>query len=152
MPDQWMKAPEKEMKDVLTMWSGIGMHNQIQELLGKEFCEEKKEFVYKDIVLVGKADYLPPDKPDELWELKTSEKAMKTSKMWHDYQTRLYCTMFGKEHGLIYQPVQNADGVYLRHLKTINRDDHWFEMELEKLYQFHLLVEQKWKDIELNIK
>ena len=146
-PQQWLRPVDKEMKEVLTMWAGIGMHNQLEDLFGKDNCEAKKEVVYKNIVLVGKADYLPPDKQDEVWEFKTSEKAMKDSKAWHDHQVKLYCTMFNKKYGKIYQPVQNKDGVYLKHLKTVDRDDKWFEQELEKLYQFHLKVEEEWKKL-----
>jgi hypothetical protein len=146
-PEQWMKPTEKSMKEMLTMWAGIGMHNQIQNLLGAEDedIEQKREFVYKDIVLVGKSDYLPPDKPDEVWEFKTSEKAMKESKPWHDHQVKLYCTMFEKAKGLVYQPVQDNDGIYLRHLSTQERDDKWFLGEMDKLYAFHLKVEELWK-------
>lgn len=146
-PEQWIKPPEKSMKEILTMWGGIGMHSQLEDLLGKDNCEAKKEIVYKGIVLVGKADYLPPLIPDEVWEFKTSDRAMKTSKEWHDHQVKLYCTMFDRNIGKIFQPVQNADGVYLKHLKTIARDDKWFEGELEKLYQFHLKVEEEWKKL-----
>jgi hypothetical protein len=143
-PEQWMNPKEKDMKQILLMWGGTGMHNQIQALLGQYNCEKKVEFVYKDIVLVAKADCLPPDRLDEVWELKTSDKKMNKSKPWQDHQVKLYCTMFKKEHGLIYQPLQDDNGLYLKHLKTVDRDDVFFEKELEKLYQFHLEVEKLW--------
>jgi len=150
-PEKWMKSPEKSMKEILMMWGGIGMHNQIEDLLDKDGCEQKKEFVYKGIILVGKADYIPLEKDsDEIWELKTSDKNMKTSKPWHDYQVKLYCSMFNKNRGLVFQPVQNSDGIYLKHLKTVDRDDEWFEKELEKLYVFHQEVEKLWKPILLS--
>ena len=147
-PEQWMNSPERSMKEILTMWGGIGMHNQLENLLGKEHSEKKAEFVYKGIVLVGKADFMPPHKTEQVWEFKTSERKMATSKPWHDHQVRLYCTMFDKKQGVVYQPLQNNDGLYLKHLKTVDRDDAWFESELEKLYQFHLRVEELWKALD----
>jgi len=143
-PEEWFTPREKETKEMLKMWSGIGMHNQLEDLLGKENSEQKKEISYKGLVLVGKVDFMPPDSPDELWEFKTSEKLMKTSKPWHDYQVKLYCTMFGKKRGMVLQPVQTSDGIYLKHLKTIERDDEWFKKELESLYVFHEAVEKLW--------
>lgn len=144
-PSDWLNSPEKDMKQILMMWGGIGMHNQLEELLGRENSEKKTEIVYKDIVLVGKADYMPPGLKDRVWEFKTSDKRMANSKPWHDHQVKLYCSMFGKAHGDVYQPLQNDEGLYLKHLKTVDRDDKWFEQELEKLYQFHLKVEELWK-------
>lgn len=146
-PMQWMNSPERSMKEILTMWGGTGMHNQLEDLLGKENAEHKVEFVYKDIVLVGKADFLPPEKPDEVWEFKTSDKKMTIAKPWHEHQVKLYCTMFGKEKGLVFQPLQNSEGIYLKHLKTVDRDDAWFESEMEKLYIFHQRLEEVWKSI-----
>ena len=37
-PEEWMNPPKKKVKEMLTMWNGIGTHNQIQDLLGKEYC------------------------------------------------------------------------------------------------------------------
>ena len=146
-PEQWLKRPEKSIKEILMMWNGIGMHNQIQDIMGKEYSESKKEFVYKDIVLVGQVDFLPPDKLDEVWEIKTSEKTMEKAKPWHSVQTKLYCTMFNKGIGKIYQPVRNEEGIYLKHLGTVERNDQWFEGEIEKLYQFHERLEKLWKSL-----
>ena len=106
--------------------------------------EQKKEYSYKDIILVGKVDYMPPNIPDEIWEFKTSEKKMVKSKPWQDHQVGLYCTMFERNYGIIYQPVQNEEGIYLKHLSMVERDDEWFEQELKKLYIFHQEVEKLW--------
>jgi hypothetical protein len=54
--------------------------------------------------------------------------------------------MFDKSKGIIYQPVQDDNGIYLKHLNTVERDNKWFEKELEKLYQFHLKVEKLWQN------
>lgn len=143
-PQTWMNSPEKSMKELLAMWGGTGMHNQLEDLLGREHSERKAEVVYKDIVLVGKADFFPPGLPDTVFEFKSSDKKMKEAKPWHLHQVKLYCTMFAKAKGMVYQPMQNDDGLYLKHLGTVERDDKWFEGEMEKLYQFHLEVEKLW--------
>ena len=128
------------MKQITDMWNGIGAHNQIQELLGKQNCEKKVEMVYKDIVLVAKGDFFPPEFPDQVWELKSSDKLMKIAKPGHIYQVKIYCSMFNKQTGTVYQPIQNKDGVYLKDLGSVDRDDKWFQEQLEKLYEFHLKV------------
>lgn len=145
-PEEWLNPTDKTVKEMLTMWNGIGVHNQLEDLLGKDHSEKKAEVVYKGIVLVGKADFLPPNK-EEVWEFKTSERRMDKAKPWHEHQAKLYCTMFKRLNGLIYQPLANKDGLYLKHLSTVQRDDFWFEGELEKLYQFHLRVEALWKQL-----
>lgn len=143
-PEDFIDPKEKPIKDILNMWAGIGLHNQIEDLMGKENSEKKREFFYKDITLVGKADYLPIGK-NQVWEFKTSEKLMEKAKAWHIEQVKLYCTMFELPEGVIFQPVQNSDGVYLKNLGVFKRDDEWFQGELEKLYQFHLKVESLWQ-------
>ena len=142
-----MHAPEKTVKEMLTMWNGTGSHNQIQSLLDPKYCENKVEFVFRDIVLVAKADYLPPDK-DEVWEFKTSIKLMEKAKTWALFQTRLYTTMFNRPVGVVYQPVSNDEGIYLKDLGRVERDDAWFGKELEQLYAFHLEVENLWKALD----
>ena len=145
-PEEWMNAPEKTTKELLTMWNGTGIHNQIQGLLGgRDYKEEKVEFVYKDIIVVAKADFMPPNLPDEVWELKSSEKLMTKAKPWALHQVKMYTTMFKKKRGTIYQPVQDDDGIYLKYLGSVERDDEWYEKELQMLYQFHLKVEDLWK-------
>lgn len=144
-PEAWFTPKQRTVKENLTMWAGTGAHAQLEELMGKEHAEKKTEYKYKDIVLVGKLDFQPPHK-NEIWEWKTSEKKMKNSKPWHDFQLKLYLTMFGKPIGKIYQPIQDDNGLYLKHLGTVERDDAWFESQLVKLYEFHLKVEELWKN------
>lgn len=146
-PEQWIDPKEKTMQELMVMWNGIAMHGQIEELLDKQYSEQKKEILYKGITLVGKADYLPPHLPDDVWEFKTSVKTMEKAKPWALSQTKLYCSMFNKKRGHVYQPVKNADGLYLKHLGMVERDDRWFERQLEELYQFHLKVEKLWENL-----
>lgn len=143
-PEEWIKPSPRTMKEILNMWTGSGVHNQLENLLGKEHSEKKIAFVYKDIVLVAKVDYLPPDYPDEVWEWKTSDSKMDKAKPWHLHQTKLYCSMFDRKRGRVYQPLKNDNGLYLKEMGMVERDDRWFEEELEKLYKFHLRVEELW--------
>jgi len=142
-PEEWINPKETDMQSVLRMWSGIGLHEQLEGLLGKEKSERKVEYQYKGMTLVGKVDYEPS--AEELWEFKTSDRKINNSKPWHDHQTKLYCSMFEKKMGAIYQPVKNKDGLYLKLLGSVTRDDEWFKEELDKLYAFHLKVEELWK-------
>ncbi len=144
-PEEWINGKERTTEDVLKMWNGIGVHSQIEKLLGSQYSEKKAEAHYKGMTLVGKADFMPPHKPDYVWEFKSSEELMSKAKAWHEHQTKLYCTMFEKPFGTIYQPIQDKNGLYLKHLKTVERDDIWFATQMEKLYDFHLKVEELWK-------
>lgn len=144
-PEEWMNAPARTPEEVLRMWNGIGAHAQLEDLLGKEHSEKKVVYPYKDLVLVAKGDFFPPHKPDEVWEWKTSEKLFKSMKDYHAFQVKLYTTMFEKKRGSVYQPVQDKNGLYLKHLGTVERDDKWFMEQLEKLYEFHLKVEKLWE-------
>jgi hypothetical protein len=145
-PEQWLNPSEKKPEEVMKMWNGIGVHNQLEDLLGRRFSERKKEVIYRGIVLVGKVDYEPLQLPNEIWEFKSSSRKMSEPKEWHKHQTKLYLTMFGKDIGRVFQPVKNKEGIYLKHLGMVERDDKWFEAEMEKLYQFHLEVEKLWEE------
>jgi hypothetical protein len=90
---------------------------------------------------VAKADYLPPDKPDEVWELKTSKSLLDKAKPWHEHQAKLYATIFEKDYGVVYQPFER-DGLFLKCLGRVKRDDEWFKGELEKLLEFHKKIEE----------
>jgi hypothetical protein len=67
---------------------------------------------------------------------------MDASKPWHEYQVKLYCTMFERPRGVVLQPVENKDGLYLKEIGYVTRDDQWFADEMAKLYAFHLTVEE----------
>lgn len=143
-PEDWLHPKDKEVEDILNMWAGTGLHNQLEDLMGKKYSEEKKVFSYKDINLVGKVDFLPPNNPNEVWEFKTSKNLMRTMKPWAEHQIKLYTTMFEKDIGKVYQPVQNKEGIFLKDIGTVNRDDRWFDLEMAKLYEFHEKVEKLW--------
>ena len=145
-PELWLNPKPKLAKDAIKMWNGTLAHEQIQKLLPKEGCELKREHLYKGITLVGKADYQDASDPNsDIWEFKTSDVLMDTAKEGHEYQGRLYCTMFQRPRTIIYQPVQTADSLFLKNLGFVTRDDEWFDEQMEKLYAFHLKVEPLWQ-------
>ncbi len=142
-PEKFLDGEEVDFTGLMRMLSGIVLHEKIQMLLEKDACEVKVEYPYKDIVLVGKADYLPPES-DEVWDFKTSEKIMDKAKPWNNFQIKLYCSMFKKEVGRIYQPIIKGEegerSFVLVDKGGVERDDSWFQKELENLYRFHLKV------------
>jgi len=138
----WLNPKERTVEENLRMFTGSWEHNKIQSLLDPNFCEKKVVFPYKDICLVSKADYLPPERPDQVYEFKTSSKLMQKSKPYHDFQVKIYCSIFGKQQGIVYQPVQNKDGIYLKQIGSVERDDIWFQEQLRLLYIFHEKVER----------
>lgn len=143
-PEDFLKPKQFDIESMLKMWRGNVAHDHIQKLLEKEgVAEEKREVRYKDIVLVGKADFLPND-ASEVWEFKTSDVAMPKSKEWHDHQARLYTTMFARDKAIVLQPLQTKETLYLKALSEVTRDDDWFKEQMKKLYEFHLAVEPFW--------
>lgn len=134
-PEKWLNPEPPDFKGMMNMWNGIQGHESVQGLLDKAKCEQKQVFEYGEIQLVGKADYLP--NAQEVWEFKTSLEAMTSAKPWHIHQVKLYCTMFKRPVGLVLQPVTTKDKFLLRELGRVNRDDDWFQEQLDKLVAFH---------------
>lgn len=142
--DKWLHAPERKVFELLKMWNGILVHDHIQRLLPAQYNEIKKEHIFKDITLVAKADHLPD--LDEVWEFKTSSEEFDSSKPSHDYQVKIYCSVFERSVGKVFQPVSSSKGLFLKHIGTVERDDTWFRGELEKLYDFHIKIKEALKD------
>lgn len=146
-PETWMNPKERLPEELIKMWKGIYGHEAIQYLLKKNLCEIKKEVRYKGITLVGKADYLPDgDNVSEVWEFKTSEEVLDSSKPWHDYQARLYTTMFDRPKGVVLQPIETSTQIMLKAIGEVHRNDEWFKAQMEELYNFHLKVEEIWNN------
>ena len=136
-PELFLHPEPVDFIGLMRMLSGIIIHEKIQMLYPKECCEIKKVFKYKDIEIVGKCDYLPPDPSDEIWDFKTSDKIMDKMKPWAKDQIKCYCTMFEREWGVIYQPLIKDEHLFLRDLGRVQRDDMWFIKRCEELYRFH---------------
>lgn len=157
-PEEWLQTSPRSMEDMFKMWDGNMIHHAIQELLQRKYKEEKREFPCPfGFVIVGKADYLPTEKDgvpeeDEVWEFKSSNKTMKTAKPWHLHQTKMYCSLFGKKKGRIFQPVRTADKVILKEIGVVERDDNWFMDEMRKLNEFHLQLETLWESERLKME
>ena len=140
-PEEFLHPKKVDFTGLMNMLSGIIIHEKVQMLYPKECCEVKVEYKYKDIVLVGKCDYLPKESI-EIWDFKTSKQIMEKMKPWAKHQIKMYCTMFNRELGKIYQPIIRDQTLILKDCGSVERDDIWFQEELEKLYQFHLKVKQ----------
>jgi predicted RecB family nuclease len=140
-PEDWLNPPSRAFVELMRMWKGIAAHEMVQGLLHSEWCEIKQTHTSGPITLVGKSDYLPPEFPGEVWEFKSSDNLMKDAKPWHLHQARLYATMFNKDRGVVMQPVHNDDGIFLKEIGVVERDDVWFNKEIEKLMDFHEKVE-----------
>jgi predicted RecB family nuclease len=143
-PEDWLNPKEREFFELMRMWKGIAAHEMVQDLLHKDACEIKQTHVAGPVTLVGKSDYLPPEFPNEVWEFKSSENLMSDAKPWHLHQAKLYATMFNKDRGVVMQPVHNENGIFLKEIGFVERDDAWFNKEIEKLQAFHDKVEALW--------
>lgn len=140
-PETWLNPPQKTVKEMKVMWKGTWAHNQIQSILKKDLCEQKNVAEYKGIKIVGKADYMPDEEYiDQVWEFKTSESVMEKAKDWQKFQVKMYTTMFKRDKGVILQPVETETQILLKVLGEVKRDDDWFVIQMEKIYQFHLEV------------
>jgi hypothetical protein len=141
-PEEYMSEEFNDFASIMRMWSGIGGHEQIQNLFDNENCEIKKEFEFDGFTLVGKCDML---KEDEVWEFKTSEKEMTKAKPWAAHQAKLYCTMFERPRARVLQPLLKGNKVILKELAVVERDDEWFKGEIEKLRLYDQKVKKSYK-------
>jgi len=134
--EDWFSPQEMTLEQLKRVWAGTVNHNFIEGFLEKDRVEQKIVYKYKDIEIVGKADWLPDD--DNVVDFKTSDTIIKNAKEWQLHQVRIYCTLFQRKYGHIMQPVIKDDRFVIKLIGTTERDDVWFEKEMEKLYAFHL--------------
>lgn len=142
-PEEWLKPKQKDIEGLVKILSLQGMHDKVVGLIKGDFKEEKAESVYEGITLVGRCDLLNVEK-SEVWSLQVDAGEIKP---WTEYQLRLYCSMFSRDVGLLYQPVSDKNGLYLKNLLKVEKDDDWFGEQVKKLYTFHLEVEKLWEGI-----
>ena len=116
------------------MWQGKSKHKQVQELLEGYVLEEKKEHVHNDWLLVGKADAY---NEDHILEIKTGDTIKDKAKEWHEYQARIYCSMFERPICYIVQPVVKSERIILKTIGEIKRNDNWLQKRLEIIDGFH---------------
>lgn len=134
-PEHFFEPQFNDFEGIKKMWAGVINHDFIESLLEKEKCEQKIVYKYKDIEIVGKIDYLPND--EEVWDFKTSDGVMEKAKPWALEQVKMYCTMFNRKTGRIYQPILSGNRYVLKHLGSVERSDDWFNDICRKLYCFH---------------
>lgn len=121
------------------MWEGTSKHKQIQMLFeGLEEYQIEKKIEFKppkyDWILVGKADLLTKD---SVIEIKTSADLMPKAKPWAEYQTRIYLSLFKRPTGLICQPIIKGNGIFLKEIGAVKKNDKWFIEQLKLLNDFH---------------
>lgn len=135
-PENFSIPRQLSISERFAMWQGGWKHRQTQELLEiMGFAVEvKKELAHKDFELVGKVDALD-DK--QVIEIKTSAMVFSKAKEWHNYQTKVYCSLFDRPKGLICQPVVKDRKIYLKVIGQVRQDDRWFNEQLKKLALFH---------------
>lgn len=137
-PKEWLKGEKIDFQNALRMRMGTLKHELVQELLEDDWQIEKKaELLYKDFILVGKADGI---KGDTIMEIKTSDLIIPQAKKWHIWQLKMYLSMFNKEKGVIYQPVVQKSRLYLKEIGVVKQDKKWFKEQLELINHFHLEI------------
>lgn len=152
-PKQYLEGETFDFVSSFRMWEGTAKHKQIEPLmerLGYE-VELKKEYDCGEFVIVGMADYL---KDNIVADLKTSREIIGEAKKWSLFQVKIYCTVFERDYGIIFEPkvkmgsVPNPRGIakdcivdlWLDNIGTVERNDKWFEAQMLKLSEFHKAV------------
>jgi len=144
--EQYIKGEKFEFPAIMRMWNGTSKHKQIEPLLELRgyTCEQKVEKTFYvplmttgEITLTGKCDAI---NDTEVLEVKTSEKLYQTPKEWHTMQLTLYLSLFNREKGRIVQPVVKKDGLYLKVLGEVKRNEEAFNKIIGKLQEFNLKV------------
>jgi len=92
-------------------------------------CEIKRVCEVDGLEIVGRADALAKDYGVEI---KTG-KARETASRSQEYQAKMYCTMFEKPIFYIVQPYINNEMAYLKTIGVVERDDKWFQKQVEKI-------------------
>lgn len=137
-PEAYLRPEPHDFEGVMNMWQGTHKHAQVQELLDGYDKEIKKVMIIKigsvEFELVGQVDAI---NATEGLEIKTSQKLHTSSKKWHDYQARIYCSMFERDVFKVCQPVVTKDKILLNVLAEIKRNDTWFNKEMAKLASYH---------------
>lgn len=138
-PEEWMKPKQKDIGELVINFSVLGMFDKIIDLLKGDFKEEKAESEYEGVTLVGRCALLSTSK-SEAWVLDYNEEVQPEK----EYLLKLYCSMFSRDVGLLYQPVSDKNGFYLKNLLKVDRNDLWFGEQIQKLFAFHKEVEKLW--------
>jgi len=145
--DDYVKGKEFTVKEAYIMLLGSLKHQAIQEWLKEEYqVEVKKEITIGEIEIVGMADllHLEPigDKPKLLKgdygiEIKTSDKLKDKASKGHEFQARMYCSLFEVPYFIIMQPVLAGNKCILKEIGRVKRNDKWFGGIINKLTELY---------------
>lgn len=150
-PEKWLGGESVSVDKALMMDMGSLKHKFVQELLPDWELEKKTEMGYLEgglreiskaldnklkpiFTLVGKCDGI---KGDTIMEIKTSDKLIPQAKKWHEWQVKMYLSMFPAQIGIIYQPVFTSKKLYLKQIGEVSRNDKWFNKQLELINNLH---------------
>lgn len=140
---EFLKGEEFDFKNAFRMWQGTWKHAQLEDLLRwKGYkVEEKKEMEIDidgdKITLVGKADIQDLVEKEDVCDFKTSETLTEEAKRWSLHQVQMYCHLFDKPVGYIVEPRRNENNLWLEVIGKVERDEAFFQKEIEKLAKFH---------------
>ena len=166
-PKDYFDIEEVNFTSAMRMVNGIQAHELIQRYLDPAKNEIKYEYYYYGdqdprnfsrivpkypnkapalegdladflFVVVGQIDHLPDD---AVWEFKSSENKMSSSKDYQDHQAKLYCTICDRPKAIIFQPLITSDRFFLNKIGEVSRDDEWFAGEMRKLLNYHQRLE-----------
>lgn len=149
-PEQYIEGETMDFPQMFNCWYGAGKHKQIEPLLKAKGYETeiKKEYDLGDFKIVGICDFM---KDDMVGDLKTSLEPIGEAKKWSLFQVKIYCSVFEKATGIIYEPMLVKEQVYnrmgypktqvkdfyLKEIGKVERNDTWFKNKMGELREFH---------------
>jgi len=158
-PEEYLTGNRKPFIDELTsccnMDDGTASHIKVQNWFPEVKKEEKLEYKWEDLTIVGIYDLMVDG---EIWDLKTSRELIE-AKPWSIFQLKCYLTMFEVEVGRLYQPREETEQVmwrgkkrtrvkrrYLKELGTYKRNDKWFAGVMEDLKKKDKLISKHYEE------
>ena len=149
-PGEYVEGEDYDFTSAYNIWNGVAKHSMLEDLFGKYDynVEEKKvkeiEVNGSKFEIVGKADIQDLVDDESVEDFKTSVNLIE-GKPWSNYQVKIYCTVFEKPKGYILQPrIKKVKGkvvdAWLEVLSEVERDDDWFNKQMEELEKFHCKV------------
>lgn len=139
-PEQFLNENIKEISEIVKMLLGETKHFFVEKylkILGYE-TEISVEKTINDFVIVGRIDAY---KDETILEIKTSDKLLNKAKKWHEFQLKVYLSLFEKNFGQVVQPAFNSKNFYLKVIGEVKRDDDWFyNFVIPQLEEYHKKV------------
>ncbi|MEM5784976.1 MAG: hypothetical protein QW469_00355 [Candidatus Aenigmatarchaeota archaeon] len=146
-PEKFLSDDVKNIPEIIQMLLGETKHFFVEKyltMLGYE-TEVKIEKIINDFVVVGRIDAY---KDGTIFEIKTSNKLLDKAKKWHEFQLKVYLSLFEKNFGQVVQPVFNSKNFYLKVIGEVERDDNWFfNFVIPQLEEYHKKVVNFYKNV-----